>query len=381
MLICARKLFYYENNKAVRAIRRRFIWSSLYSTGAYSARSTQKHRVLFLGTDLYSLYALRPLLAHLTNSDVARISHLGVCSKFAEPGCEVAKQLKLRGTLDNISLVNYSPQRAPVDWDVGVIASFGSLIPPSFIKSFPYGIICIHPSLLPRWRGAAPLMRTILAGDTVSGTTLFHISPEKFDTGPIISQEKRNVPPQVTSHQLGRMLMELGVEMFLDTLKNLPEAVENAVAQPTEGVTYAKKIRQAETFVDWNWPADYIDRFFRALGEDFGVRTMWDDQIVKINGIVEPAIVHKARIDELVSDGSFPGSLFFHKKRDILFVKCRDGWVGITALYMPNRKPMNAKDFYNGFLSPNKNKRLYFEANANCLAKSLKIRAGYKSSN
>ncbi|OQV11411.1 Dynamin-like 120 kDa protein, mitochondrial [Hypsibius exemplaris] len=287
------------------------------------------YSVLFLGTDQYSVYALEALRRHFSPPERLKIARLGVCSRFDEPVCELAQhsqQLQL-------PLFKYTSESRFSGWDVGVVASFGDLIPADVIASFPYGILCIHPSLLPRWRGASPLMQTILHDDALCGVSVMRITPWKFDVGGIVRQEKMPLPAGVTSRQLGEMLMTRGVDLLIDVLSDLPGALEVATPQSRDGVTYARKITIRKTFVDWDGSADGIDRLQRALAEDFGVRTYWEGEVAKLSEFVQPDWTKSLRIDELRPRTVYsrPGELFFHKKRNVLFVRCRDGWVGLSG--------------------------------------------------
>lgn len=121
------------------------------------------------------------------------------------------------------------------EYDVGVVASFGRLLSEALILKFPYGILNVHPSCLPRWRGPAPVIHTVLHGDTVTGVTIMQIRPKRFDVGPILKQETIPVPPKSTAKELEAVLSRLGANMLISVLKNLPESLSNGRQQPTEG--------------------------------------------------------------------------------------------------------------------------------------------------
>lgn len=101
------------------------------------------------------------------------------------------------------------------------------------------------------------------------------IAPKKFDVGPILAQETVEVPSRCTTRQLGELLMGRGVKLLENALNDLPATLAAAKPQSSDGVSYAKKVTVRKTFVDWNWTMDEIDRFYRAVHEDFGVRTLW----------------------------------------------------------------------------------------------------------
>nr|XP_006813876.1 PREDICTED: methionyl-tRNA formyltransferase, mitochondrial-like [Saccoglossus kowalevskii] len=233
-------------------------------------------------------------------------------------------------------------------YDVGVVDSFGHLIPDNVINMFTYGLLNIHPSLLPRWRGAAPLYHTILSGDEETGVTIIQISPQ-FDVGPIVMQTTITVPHRCTTIQLSKILSQLGSNMLLQVLDDLPRKIENSVVQPTNGVTLAKKIKTDMSWIDWcNYSCRFIDRLHRAISTHVTLRTLWRGKLLKLYNMVD---LHVTQGLQLPLADVHPGVVKYHNKHGILCIRCLDGWVGFKSVTIERRKKMSAKDFYNGFLS------------------------------
>ncbi|NWU91841.1 FMT protein, partial [Upupa epops] len=242
------------------------------------------------------------------------------------------------------------PHTGPVgQFDVGVVASFGRLLSEELILQFPYGVLNIHPSCLPRWRGPAPIVHTVLHGDKVTGVTIMEIRPKRFDVGPIVKQEEFAVPPRCTAKELEVMLSKMGADMLISVLKNLPESLRNKKEQPKEGVTFAPKISAAKSCIKWEeQTAAQVIRLHRAIGSMFPLQTLWKGTTVKLLDLVEVDGI--PGFADLISDacGAVPGSLLFHKASQTLIARCKEGWVGIKTVVL--KKQLTAADFYNGYM-------------------------------
>jgi methionyl-tRNA formyltransferase len=148
--------------------------------------------------------------------------------------------------------------------DVAVVAAYGLILPPNLLKAPRLGCINIHGSLLPRWRGAAPLQRAIMAGDTVSGVTVMDMEAG-LDTGPMLLAEEIAIGTHMTAGELHDQLAQLGARLIVDALKGLEDGSLAPEPQPDEGVTYAAKIEKSEARIDWSLSAIDIDRRVRGL--------------------------------------------------------------------------------------------------------------------
>ncbi|XP_007166073.2 methionyl-tRNA formyltransferase, mitochondrial isoform X3 [Balaenoptera acutorostrata] len=212
------------------------------------------------------------------------------------------------------------------------------------------GVLNVHPSCLPRWRGPAPIIHTVLHGDTVAGVTIMQIRPKRFDVGPILKQETVPVPPKSTTKDLEAVLSRLGANMLISILKNLPESLNNGRQQPAEGVTHAPKISAATSCIKWEeQTSEQIFRLHRAIGNIIPLQTLWVNSTIKLLDLVE---VNSSVLTDpkLTGQAVIPGSVIYHKQSQILLVCCKDGWIGVRSVML--KKTLTATDFYNGYLHP-----------------------------
>ncbi|KAL2300715.1 hypothetical protein Nmel_013602 [Mimus melanotis] len=313
-------------------------------------------RVLFFGTDRFAVTALRALRAAGEPSEDSIVSRLEVVTLPSPlPG-----DLPVRRCARELQLpVHEWPHTGPVgQFDVGVVASFGRLLSEDLILQFPYGVLNVHPSCLPRWRGPAPIIHTVLHGDKVTGVTVMEIRPKsevicflpcRFDVGPIIKQEEVAVPPGCTAQELEGMLAKMGANMLLAVLKNLPESLKNKKEQPKEGVTFAPKISIARSCIKWEeQTAVQIIQLHRAIGSMFPLQTLWKGTTVKLLDFVEVDNIPGFSDQTLNDCGVVPGSVLFHKMSQTLIARCKEGWVGIKTVVL--KKKLTAVDFYNGYM-------------------------------
>uniref|UniRef100_A0ABM5EYS3 Methionyl-tRNA formyltransferase, mitochondrial n=1 Tax=Pogona vitticeps TaxID=103695 RepID=A0ABM5EYS3_9SAUR len=257
-------------------------------------------------------------------------------------------------------------------FDVGVVASFGHLLHEDLILKFPYGVLNVHPSCLPRWHGPAPIIHTVLHGDTVTGVTIMQIRPKRFDVGPIIKQETVPVPPNCTAKELELVLSKLGADMLIAVLEHLAESLRNKREQPKEGTTAAPKVTAAMSCIQWEEQApEQILRMHHALGTLMPLRTLWMGNVVKLLDLAEvetlpdfsgtDSSLYRQRKWLLYGASSLddrlrpeneilPGSVFYNKKSETLVIHCKEGWVGAKTVIL--KKKLTAVEFYNGYLHP-----------------------------
>ena len=148
--------------------------------------------------------------------------------------------------------------------DLAIVAAYGLILPQAILDIPRLGSINLHGSALPRWRGAAPIQRAILAGDDESGVTIIQMEAG-LDTGPMLAMERVPITPETTAQTLHDRLAALAADMILPMVDRLAEEPVPGTPQPTEGATYARKIEKDEGRIDWRQPADVIDRKLRAL--------------------------------------------------------------------------------------------------------------------
>lgn len=194
------------------------------------------------------------------------------------------------------------------------VVAYGNLIPKDVLDLVPYGFINLHFSLLPRWRGAAPVQAAIHAGDAVTGATTFRIDPG-LDTGDIIGQLTEPIDPADTADSLLERLAHRGADLLTHTMDMIADGT--AEYRPQDGVaTHAHKITVADARVDWTQPADSIDRAIRAVTSSPGAWSMIGEQRIKLGPVthttdphMQPGDIHVAKNRILVGTGTTPVSL------------------------------------------------------------------------
>jgi methionyl-tRNA formyltransferase len=149
-------------------------------------------------------------------------------------------------------------------FDVAVVAAYGLILPAAILRAPRHGCLNVHASLLPRWRGAAPIQRALLTGDSETGITIMQMD-EGLDTGPILLQEAIPIAPKVTSGELSDRLAALGARLILDALDGVASATLVARPQPNAGITHAGKLRREEARLDWRLSAARLERQVRAF--------------------------------------------------------------------------------------------------------------------
>jgi methionyl-tRNA formyltransferase len=225
-----------------------------------------KRRLAFMGTPDFAVAILDALIA--AGHDIAAV----YCQppRQAGRGHRVAPS-PLQQRAEAAGLPVRHPARlgpdeardfAALSLDAAVVAAYGLLLPKAVLTAPRLGCVNVHASLLPRWRGAAPIERAILAGDTETGVTIMQMA-EGLDTGPILLRQAVPIGPAATAAALRVELAALGARLMVEALDRIGEFTPQA--QPVEGVTYAKKITRAEGRIDWRKPALEIERQVRAL--------------------------------------------------------------------------------------------------------------------
>jgi methionyl-tRNA formyltransferase len=165
--------------------------------------------------------------------------------------------------------------------DCLVVAAYGLILPPWVLALPRLGCVNIHASLLPRWRGAAPIQRAIEAGDTRTGITIMQMDAG-LDTGPALMQEALAIAPDETAGTLHDKLVPLGGRMIVRALRGLAAGELTATPQPDEGVTYAAKVDKSQARIDWREPAEQIERRVRAFDPVPGSSFVWRGEPLKL---------------------------------------------------------------------------------------------------
>jgi methionyl-tRNA formyltransferase len=272
------------------------------------------------GHEVVAAYAQPPRPAGRGKADRKTAVHeraeqLGIAVRTPRTLRDAEEQAKFRG----------------LDADVAVVAAYGLILPRPILEAPKGGCINVHASLLPRWRGAAPIQRAILAGDEVSGVTIMRMD-EGLDTGPMLLKRELDIRGK-TAGQVTDELAKLGAASLVEWLGH----PQPPVAQPEDGVTYAKKIDKAEARIDWSRSADEIERKVRAFNPVPGAWFEANGERIKL---LDAAVGDDASAD--------PGAVL----DDCLNVACGSGYIRPLKIQRAGRAPMTAGELLRGFAIP-----------------------------
>ena len=271
------------------------------------------------GHDIVAVYTQPPRPAGRGKAD----QKTPIQQRAEELGIEVRTPRTLRD-------VDEQGRFRALDADLGVVAAYGLILPAAILEAPKAGCVNVHASLLPRWRGAAPIQRAILAGDEVTGITLMQMD-EGLDTGPMLARQAIGIRGK-NAGQVTEELANLGARMLVEWL-NQPTPAE---AQPIAGATYAKKIEKSETRIDWSQPAEEIERTVLAFAPAPGA---W----FEVNG--ERIKLLRAAIEG--SSGK-PGEVV----DDLLTIACGRGAIRPLLVQRAGRGPMSPEELLRGFPIP-----------------------------
>jgi methionyl-tRNA formyltransferase len=296
-----------------------------------------KLRIAFMGTPDFSVPALKALLD---------AGHEVVCVYSQPPrpagrGHETRKSpVHLFAESRGIAVRTPERLKSPdehaafkaLNLDVAVVVAYGLILPKPILDAPRLGCLNIHASLLPRWRGAAPIQRAIMAGDRETGVMVMRMD-EGLDTGPVLMTERIAIPERATAGWLHDRLAELGADLIPRALEAYASGKLEPQSQPADGATYAKKITAEETRIDWSKSAIEVDRIVRGLSPVPGAWSNHGDERLKI-------------LMTQVSNGvGAPGTLL----DDALTVACGDGAIKLIELQRSGRAPASAQAFLRGY--------------------------------
>lgn len=236
-------------------------------------------------------------------------------------GIEVRHPVSLKGADEQSAF-------AALEADVAVVAAYGLILPQAVLDAPRLGCLNIHASILPRWRGAAPIQRAILAGDPTTGVTIMQMEAG-LDTGPMLATLRTTIDRK-TAGELTAELAERGAQLLVGTLRDL--AVHRPVKQPEDGVTYAKKIEKAEARLDFSLPAEAVERQVRAFNPSPGA-------FFEVEGER-----YKVLAAEAIEESGEPGSTL----GDDLTIACGSGAIQVTRIQRAGKPAMNTVDLLRG---------------------------------
>jgi methionyl-tRNA formyltransferase len=224
---------------------------------------------------------------------------------------------------------------AALKLDAAIVVAYGLILPKPILQAPRLGAFNLHASLLPRWRGAAPIQRAIMAGDRITGVEVMRME-EGLDTGPVLASAETAIAFDDTGGSLHDRLAALGAPLLVETLAQLERGAAVETAQAEEGVTYAHKITPAETRIDWTRPAREIDCMIRGLAPAPGA---W----FELGGVRVKALMSRLGRGE-----GAPGEAL----DDALLIACGEGAVRLQRLQREGRAPLEADAFLRGQMVP-----------------------------
>lgn len=300
-------------------------------------------RIVFMGTPAFAQTALqalcenqyRPVAVYTQPDKVNRrggkISFSPVKAYALEQGLAVLQPQTFRDEAAVEELRALAP-------DLIVVVAYGCILPPAVLSIPRFGAINIHASLLPRYRGAAPVQRAIIEQQEETGVTLMQLD-EGMDTGPIVRQVRVPLAPDVTTEELMTILAEAGARELLQTLPVLPQALSEAIPQKEKDATYAQKLTKDMSRIDWSVDARAIHALVRGMYPNPGTYTFYKGKRLKI---------HRTCLPGSEGRGGHPGEIV-SLENQALWVQTGRGLLCITALQPENHRQMKSADFVNGY--------------------------------
>jgi methionyl-tRNA formyltransferase len=297
-------------------------------------------RLIFMGTPDFAVPTLLELVAH--GHEIA-----AVYTRAAKPAGRGMKlqlsPVEQEARRLGVPVLTPSTLKTPealeefraYNADAAVVVAYGMILPQAILDAPQYGCFNLHGSLLPRWRGAAPINRAIMAGDAESGVMVMKMEAG-LDTGDVAMAERLAISDAMTASDLHDALAPLGADLMVRAMGALERGKLQLTGQSEQGVTYAAKIDKAEAHIDWNKPAHEVLRHIHGLSPFPGA---WSE--VSIEGT--PARLKILRCEK-IDRGGAPGELL----DDRLTIACKDDAIRILELQRAGKAPMKAQDFLRG---------------------------------
>ena len=298
-------------------------------------------RIIFAGTPDFAAQILRALIG----------TEYEICAVYTKPDRPAGRGHKLTASpVKKLAIEHQLPIQQSINFktaetkkiissyqaDLMIVAAYGVLLPQEILDTPKLGCINVHASLLPKWRGAAPIQRAILAGDHETGISIMQMR-SGLDTGPVLTQAKCPINNGVTAQILHDFLALLGAKTLLEVLPNIIELQQHAKRQDNKLSCYACKLQKQETLIDWNEPAGYIMRQILAFNSWPVSQTIWKNKILKI------WYANTLQINEHYAT---PGDIIATNSMGI-DIATGDGVLRATQIQIPGKRSISVANFIN----------------------------------
>ena len=299
----------------------------------------KNNKIVFFGSDENSAKLLAELIqadynielvVTKTSKKTGRSQKQNPVKKIAEQSnLKIAKKDKLNNP-ESIEIIKNTPA------NLAILLSYGTMIPLEILDSFPLGIINIHPSLLPKYRGPSPVQTTLLNGDKETGVSIMLLAKE-MDAGPIIVQEKIDIEPEDNHETLNKKLFSLGNKLLLDNLEKYISGEIQIYHQDSSQATYAQMIEKKDGLIDWNDPVEKINNQIRAFYNWPGAYTYFHNKLLKI---IEAKVTEKKTNHKI-------GEVFLDDNK--VAIQTSKGLLYPLVVQIEGKQKMDINPFINGY--------------------------------
>ncbi|EEA92282.1 methionyl-tRNA formyltransferase [Pseudovibrio sp. JE062] len=301
-------------------------------------------RVIFMGTPDFSV----PTLIEIVGQGWDVVACYSQPPRKAGRGMEL-KKTPVHEAAESLGIPVFTPTSLKseeeqerfrsFEADVAVVVAYGLLLPKAILEGTEYGCLNGHASLLPRWRGAAPINRAIMAGDKASGIQVMQME-EGLDTGPVCMSETVAITEDMTAGELHDRLSGLGGDLMLRALSALSRGGLGSTPQSEDGVTYAKKIQKSETRIDWSLPAEQVHNHIRGLSPFPGA---WCEMELGGKSAERVKILRSS-----LAEGSGTAGEVLVAEESTLTVACGSGAIKLVQVQRAGKKAMSTDEFLRG---------------------------------